>query len=122
MRNQLLISVSFIGALLITPAYASDTCPEPAWTGVGKVERVEASQDNMLRVKFDWNGNSMALCNLEGLSTGAYPVSATVCKSWLSLAMAAQASGRKMILKHNQPNCYTWSNSIGIFTTAYIKK
>ncbi|NQZ07405.1 MAG: hypothetical protein HRT35_09625 [Algicola sp.] len=155
MKNLLLISASFIGAVLIAPAHASDTCPEPAWSGTGKVERVEVSQDNNLRVKFDWNGNSMVLCHLEGSATGAYPVSATVCKSWLSpflcihaftdlvhpctspflcihaftdlvhpctsLAMAAQASGKKMILKHNQPNCYPWTDSLGIFSTAYIE-
>ena len=122
MKNLLLISASFIGAVLVAPAYASDTCPELAWPGVGKVERVEVSQDNKLRVKFDWSGSSIALCHLEGSTTGPYPANATVCKSWLSLAMAAQASGKKMILKHNQPNCYPWPNSIDIFTTVYIEK
>ncbi|MCJ8272046.1 MAG: hypothetical protein MJK04_21950 [Psychrosphaera sp.] len=139
MKNLLLISASFIGAVLVAPAYASDTCPETAWDGVGKVERVEVSQDNKLRVKFDWSGSSIALCHLEGSTTGPYPANATVCKSWLSpflcihaftdlvhpctsLAMAAQASGKKMILKHNQPNCYPWPNSIDIFTTVYIEK
>jgi hypothetical protein len=124
MRNQLLISVSFIGALLIAPAYASDTCPEPAWAdvGIGKVDRVEVTQGNQLRVKFDWSAVPIALCYLEGSTTGPLPANATVCKSWLSLAMAAQASGKKLILKHNQPNCYPWPNSPGVFTSVYIEK
>ncbi len=121
MKNQLLISASFIGALFIAPAYASDTCPEPAWEGVGKVDRVEVTQGNQVRVKFDWSGGTIALCDLEGSTTGPYPVNTAVCKSWLSLATTAQASGKKMILKHNQPNCYPWPNSLSIFTTVYIE-
>ena len=121
MKNQWLISMSLVGVMFATVTYASDTCPEPAWTGTGKVQRVEVSQSNRLRVKFDWNANVMDLCDLAGASTGAFPVSAEVCQSWLSLAMTAHTTGKNMILKHNQPNCYPWTGSIGIFTTAYVE-
>jgi hypothetical protein len=122
MTNLLLVSISFLGTVVMTPTYASDTCPEPAWNGTGKVERVEVSQNNKLRIKFDWNANTMDICNLTGSTTGAFPASDTVCKSWMSLAMTAQASGKNLILKHNQPNCYAWTGSIDIFTSLYIQQ
>lgn len=121
MKNKLLFSVSLIGLVFVTSTYASDTCPEPAWSGTGEVERVEVSQDSKLKIKFDWHSESMALCNLEGSTSGPYPVSSTICKSWLSIAMTAQASGKNLILKHNQPNCFPWTDSIDIFTTLYIE-
>lgn len=98
------------------------SCPDSGWSETGKVEGVDVSQNDRLRIKFDWSDNAVAICKVGGSTDGAIPASSEICKAWLSQALTALASGKNLIINHTQTACIrAWDGLTDDVESVYLR-
>jgi len=69
----------------------------------GKITHTYLYEDGTLFINGDWRNQHTAICNINKDRQGISP---DVCKSWLSIAMAAKLSEAKVIVYYKDvPSC-----------------
>ncbi len=123
MKKIFLMTTLFMASHALPNMAYAGTCPDSGWSETGKVERVEVSQNDRLKIKFDWSDGAVAVCKIGGSTTGTVPATADICKAWMSQALTAFASGKDLIVEHTlTTSCLrSWGGLTDDVTSIYIK-
>lgn len=91
-----------IGIFLISFLFSLSTHAGQQWCS-GKITHTYLAEDGTLVIRGDWRNQHTAICNV---NTDRKGVSPEVCKSWLSIALAAKLSKADVVVYYSDvPSC-----------------